>query len=212
MISIRRLEAEDLPLRVQWLNTPSVYAQMVVDLPLSLAGTQRWYAGVVSNDRRRDFSFLSSDIEAGGLRGSNLMSHAPDADPVSMPCHTRVVAMGGLMDIDRTHGRAELYIVVDPLLTGHGFGSVAVQWLCDFGFLQLRLSRIYLYTMAHNQGARRLYERLGFVHEGVLRRHTCQNGVLIDRYVHGLLRDEWLGQPWHQSGPITLRYCEAPAR
>lgn len=174
MIYVRRLEQGDLPTRVAWLNSPEVYTQMIVDLPLSMAGTQQWFASNVLNDARRDFTFLSTSQDEQG----------------------RIVAMGGLTDIDYRHGRAELYIVADPSRMGRGFGTSAVRWLCNFGFLQLNLERIYLYTMATNAGARRLYERLGFVEEGVLRRHARHLGRLVDRHVHGLLRDEWERQPW----------------
>ena len=178
MISVRRLEQGDLATRVAWLNSPAIYTQMVVDLPISLAATQQWFARTLLDDRRRDFAFL-----------------APAGD---------LVAMGGLTDIEPAHGRAELYILVDPERQGQGFGTPAVRWLCTFGFIQLNLSRIYLFTMAANEGARRFYERLGFVHEGVLRRHTRQNGVLVDRHVQGLLREEWEAASWRATPPLRL--------
>ena len=54
-----------------------------------------------------------------------------------------------------------------------------------------RGGRIYLYTLAANEGARRLYKRCGFAHEGVLRKHAYHNGEFVDRHVQGLLRKEW---------------------
>jgi RimJ/RimL family protein N-acetyltransferase len=182
MIRVRRLEATDLATRIEWLNSPAVYTQMVVDIPLSLAATQQWFAKNAMSDARRDFCFLG---ESDG------------ADPP-------VMAMGGLTDINFRHGRAELYIVVDPARVGQGFGTPAVRWLCNFGFLQLDLAKIYLYTMAGNAGARRLYERLGFVSEGILRQHTRHHGILVDRHMHGLLRGDWDVQSWRAHAPLAL--------
>jgi RimJ/RimL family protein N-acetyltransferase len=99
--------------------------------------------------------------------------------------------MGGLTDIHPRHQRAELYIFVRPGLTGRGIGSRATAWLCEYGFSELNLQRIYLHTTELNEGARRLYARLGFKEEGTLRAHAFHRGRFIDRHVQGLLRSEW---------------------
>jgi len=181
-LQIRRLEREDLPTRMAWFNTPSVYTQMTIDPPFSLADTEAWFARNALNERRRDFSVLLRE-------GSG---QAP------------LVAMMGLVDVDRRHRRAELYIVVQPERTGRGIGRRSVQWLCNFGFLQLNLVRISVHTLAANEGARRLYERLGFSPEGVLRKYVLHNGQFADRHLHGLLRSEWEGLGWRASAPLAL--------
>lgn len=181
-MQVRRLEQADLRARVSWLNSPEVYTQMVVDLPISEAGTQQWFSQIVLSNVRRDFTFTSGSDDYGD----------------------DLVAMGGLTDIHYRNGNAELYIVVNPKLLGQGIGTRAVRWLCNFGFLRLNLERIYLYTMSANDGARRLYERLGFVEEGILRNHLRHLGCLVDRHVHGLLRSEWETQAWSIHDPLKL--------
>lgn len=182
LLTVKRLEYEDLPTRVEWFNAPSVYDQMVIDVPLSLADTRQWFAENTLNPRRRDFSLVLHDTDSSA----------------------RLVAMGGLTDIDCIHRRAELYIVVKPEMTGRGIGQRAVQWLCNFGFIQLNLFRIYLSTLADNSRARRFYERNGFVHEGIMRKHVYHNGSFVDRYIQALLRSEWEKQSWRMCGPLSL--------
>jgi diamine N-acetyltransferase len=167
-ISARRLEASDLLLRYQWLNDPSVHGQMMVSPPIGLAETQQWFSRTLLNESRRDFAFTLD----GAL---------PE----------EVVAMGGLTDILPRHRRAELYIFVRPGLTGRGIGSRAMVWLCEYGFSELDLHRIYLYTTERNDAARRFYARLGFQDEGTLRGHAFHQGRFIDRHVQGVLRSEW---------------------
>ncbi len=181
-LMVRRLEYEDLSTRVRWFNTPSVYTQMVVNYPVSLADTQQWFAKNALNDRRRDFSLV--------------MRKADES--------TRIVGMYGLVDIDHRHRRAELYIVVDPEMTGRGIGKKAIQWLCNFGFIQLNLMRIYLYTLVDNNHARRFYEQNGFVLEGILRKHIYYNGAFLDRYVQAMLRSDWEVQQWRIECPPLL--------
>lgn len=181
-LTVRRLEREDLATRVEWFNAPAVCNQMTIHPPLSLANTNQWFTNNILSDSRRDFTFL--------------LQEQGDDD---------LVAMGGLVDIDNWHRRAELYIVVNPRMTAQGIGRQSIQWLCNFGFIQLNLSRIYLCTLEDNDGARRLYGRLGFVREGRLRKHIYHNGTLVDRYVQGLLKEEWKETPWHASPPLSLR-------
>ena len=178
-ISVRRLSEQDLTLRVEWFNTPSVYQHMAVDVPISLAATQLWFSrDVVLNPSRYDVTFVDEKQD--------------------------VVAMGGLTDIDFKNARAELYIVTSPKQTGRGIGTKCVQWVCNFGFGFHRLNRIFLYTMPRNDGARRLYERLGFRAEGVLRSHILHHGKFVDRHVYGMLRDDWSKQEWAKEEILDL--------
>lgn len=172
MISVRMLAVNDLAVRVQWFNTASIYLQMPLEPPFSLARTQEWYARIVDDERRRDFVFERETSNSD----------------------TQIVAMGGLVNIDHKNQRAELYIVVGPEVTGKGIGSRVVSWMCQYGFSVLNLQRIYLYTVSANERARHFYERLGFVQEGVMRKHLYHNGAFVDRYIHGLLKADWSGR------------------
>lgn len=167
---IRRIESTDLPERVRWFNHPAVYEKMPLDAPVSLVGSQQWLAKNALDGSRIDLAFYS---EPGGAK-------------------IQLLAMGGLVSIDYRHGRCELYIAVNPGLTGHGIGSRSVKWMCAYAFARLGLRRVYLYTIATNEGANRFYERLGFSREGTLREHQVHLGRPVDRCVFGLLRDEWI--------------------
>jgi len=181
-IAVRRLEYKDLSERVAWFNTPSIYTQMLIDVPLSIAGTEKWFRERVLDERHHDFVFLIC---------------RSDAEP-------NLCAMGGLTDVSYRHRRAELYVVVRPGETGRGIGSAVVKWLCNYGFLQLNLWRIQLYTFHENERARRVYERLGFIHEGVLRGHVFHQGRFADRHIQSLLRCDWERQPWRLEEPLPL--------
>ena len=49
---------------------------------------------------------------------------------------------------------------------GKGYGSEAIKWVLEWGFLAAGLHRVTIGCFSFNEGARRLYERLGFVVEG----------------------------------------------
>lgn len=134
-IIIREIEEDDLCIRVNWMNNPAVYSTMHYEIPITYENTLSWYKRNVGNDARCDVIF------EGGAE--------------------TVIAMGGLTSIE--DGAAELYIFVNPLLQGHGFGKICLNKLCYYGFKKLNLREIFLYTDEDNYNAVKLYERQGFM-------------------------------------------------
>jgi RimJ/RimL family protein N-acetyltransferase len=86
-----------------------------------------------------------------------------------------------------------LAIVLGPDFVDRGLGSDAVRVMVGYGFLAMGLHRIELRTFAFNTRARRAYERVGFVQEGVRRQAAWIGGGFADEVVMGLLRSEWTG-------------------
>jgi RimJ/RimL family protein N-acetyltransferase len=99
-----------------------------------------------------------------------------------------------LHGIHPVHRSAELQIRIGSEgARGRGFGTEAVHLLLCHGFRDLNLERIFLHVFATNTRAIRVYERLGFVREGRLRRAAFIDGSYIDVVVMAVLRDEWNG-------------------
>lgn len=74
---------------------------------------------------------------------------------------------------------------------GRGYGSDATQTGLAFAFQELNLWRVCLSVFSYNQPAIAMYEKLGFVREGVYREHLERDGRRYDMYLYGLLRHEW---------------------
>jgi RimJ/RimL family protein N-acetyltransferase len=104
----------------------------------------------------------------------------------------RPVGTIGLKNLDLINGSAGLGISVGAEEDrGRGYGSDALRALLGFGFGELRLERIWLEVYDMNAGAQRVYERVGFVHEGTLRRAAFREGVHHDVHRLAILADEW---------------------
>ena len=111
-----------------------------------------------------------------------------------------------LRDLDMTNGSAELSILLDDRRNlGKGFGTDAVNAICDFGFGELRLERIWLRVFDYNPRAIRSYEKSGFKTDAVTRRSRFHRGVHHDVLVMSIVRDDWLALPrkksWELTGP-----------
>jgi UDP-4-amino-4,6-dideoxy-N-acetyl-beta-L-altrosamine N-acetyltransferase len=163
-MEIRKLSENDLEARVAFLNDPRITDFIHLNGHIDIEGTRKWYQIIKNNNKRVDFSFMHEN---------------------------KIVGMGGLSDISDMDEHASLYIYMSPEFHGKGLGTQALKLLCSYGFNILNLRRIYLYTFVTNEVANHLYEKVGFVREGVLRKHTKKNGELVDRYFWGLLKEEF---------------------
>jgi len=167
-VFVRPLEQEDLPLRVKWVNDPDVRKTLTFEYPLSLARTQQWFSKVLMDDTKRHFTIVHK--ETG-----------------------QAIGMTGLIQIDVRHRRAEFYITIGAKdFWGKRIADEIIAIMLHYGFAELGLNRIYLTTLPSNERARKVYERSGFVFEGILRKHYFCHGEFQDAHVHAVLKPEWL--------------------
>lgn len=177
MIKLRKLQSNDLSLRVEWMNSPEVYETMHFVPPISIETTQAWFEKNKTAHNRIDVVF---EEESSGA----------------------LVAMGGLTGIDYSIRKAEFYVFVNPNTQRMGYGTKATYLLCKYGFDVLQLHKIYLYTNESNLGAIRTYEKVGFIQEGRLREERIVCEGYEDRLYYGLLASEFDNKrmPLHLSG------------
>lgn len=74
---------------------------------------------------------------------------------------------------------------------GRGYGREAMELGLAFAFNELNLHRVCLTVFSYNEPAIALYERLGFMREGIYREHLERDGRRYDMYLYGLLHREW---------------------
>lgn len=89
----------------------------------------------------------------------------------------KVIGTCQLFNINWIHGNAELQIRIgEKENEGKTYGSEAVRLICEFGFEDLSLHRIFLQVLADNDREIKLYQECGFIHEG-----THQEVAFVDR-------------------------------
>jgi RimJ/RimL family protein N-acetyltransferase len=103
-----------------------------------------------------------------------------------------IIGFVQLDDIQWTHGVGWIAIGIgDPDYRSRGYGYEAMSLLLQFAFNEINLHRVQLTVFAYNTRAIRLYEKLGFRHEGVFREALLRDGQRYDVLLYGLLRHEW---------------------
>ena len=89
------------------------------------------------------------------------------------------------------HRRSNIGVNVIAAYQGQGYGSEAIEWALSWGFLCAGLHRIGIGCFSYNEGARRLYERLGFTLEGRMRESLWHDGGWHDIIEFSMLEHEW---------------------
>ena len=164
-MSLRRLEAADLPLVAGWLATPD-NAQWL-DFG---GGIQTLTPAALAVMNQRDLHLLRLYSDSGG------------GSPVG------IVA---LSNVSRAVGTAMLwYVLGDKAHGGRGVTTRAVSDLLGVGFGELGLVAVNAWTVEHNLPSQRVLERNGFRFIG--RQRACH--VIAGRRYDRLLFDLVAGQ------------------
>jgi ribosomal-protein-alanine N-acetyltransferase len=167
-VYLRALEPEDVEHVHRWYEHADT-ARLMGEMPRSLAHRRADAEGDVSKAGRDWFSFA-----------------------ICLLTDDRPIGRADIFEIDRINGSAGFGIAIgEHDQRGAGLGTDAVNALADFCFGQLRLERLWLITDSVNARAQHVYEKAGFVREGVLRRAFYQDGVFQDDIRMAMLRSEW---------------------
>jgi len=81
--------------------------------------------------------------------------------------------------------------LLGPAGRDRGLGTESVRMIVGYGFERLGLHRISLEVYSVNPRARRVYDKVGFVAEGVLRDALRWGDQWIDATVMSILAPEW---------------------
>jgi RimJ/RimL family protein N-acetyltransferase len=169
MITLRELERSDVPIVNRWRQDRSLTAGLgAPHRHIGLEVDERWFESYLA---RR-----GTDVRCAICREG-------EAEPLGL------VSLTG---IDPVHKHAELHILLgDHASHGQGIGTEATRAMLQHGFHDLNLHRIYLYVLDGNAPARRMYEKAGFRHEGILREAAFKEGAYTDVHLMSLLQAEF---------------------
>lgn len=86
--------------------------------------------------------------------------------------------------------RCNFRILIGPKGRNGGLGSEATQMTVDYAFDVLGLHRVDLTVFDFNPRGRRVYEKAGFVQEGIRREMFRYDGVWHDEYIYSILASD----------------------
>ena len=71
-----------------------------------------------------------------------------------------------------------------------GYGTETIRLLKKYIFEELNMNRIYLNILEENISSRKLFEKMGFIQEGVQREAVFKNGKYNNLIMYSLLKEE----------------------
>lgn len=166
-ITLAPLRPDDMPLMYEWINNRELVILNGPFRAVSRAEHEAWFNSIQHR----------TDAVIFGIRRL-----ADDTLIGSCQLHS----------ISPLHRSAELQIRLgDTTQHGKGFGTEAVQLLLEYAFKELKLHRVYLHVFSTNLPAIRVYEKTGFVREGLLRSAAYIEGGYRDVLLMAILEDEY---------------------
>ncbi len=167
-IKIRKFQVEDISFKVKWINSTENNQFLHYDLPLNEEKTLLWFNSIKDKNNRVDFTITYNGEPVGII---------------------------GLINIDINNRKAEYYITLGGAkFKGKGIAKIASDLLIKNSYTTYKLNKIYLFTEVENYSAQRLFEKIGFIREGLLKEDLIHNGKKVDRYIYGLLVEEYISK------------------
>ncbi len=103
----------------------------------------------------------------------------------------KLIGGATIKDIDYRRGVASLGFWISPEYQHQGYGYESLILICTYIFGELRMQKVALNCFEFNQAGLKLYEKAGFVQEGILRRDIFRGGKFYNTVVMGLLKEEF---------------------
>lgn len=169
MYKLRELEREDMKKINQWRNDPNLIACLGAP-----------------------YRFINEDVDSDWYeKYLHARSSSVRCVIVDTEHEDDVLGMISLLDINYINRSAALHIMIGGAENrGKGIGTFAVRAMIHHAFQNLNLRRIELGVLETNAPAIRLYEKTGFVREGVKRKSNFKNGEYVSMIMMGLLKEE----------------------
>ena len=96
-----------------------------------------------------------------------------------------------LNDLNERNLACGFRISLGPAARGRGLGTEATRLIVGYAIEEVGLHRVELEVYAFNPRAQAVYERVGFVREGVRRDALCWDGGWVDAIMMSILSTEW---------------------
>lgn len=169
-VKIRPYQEKDIPLKVRWLNDKNINKYLHYDLPIDGIGEKSWFEKTRGDRTREDY----------------VIEHLDKKEYIT-------IGLIGLIHIDKKNKKAEFYISIgETALHGKSIGFEASVLFIEQMFHKYDLNKIYLFTEEANLSAQRLFEKIGFIKEGLLREDLIYSHKSVNRFFYGLLRREFM--------------------
>lgn len=169
MYKLRELDRKDLSIINEWRNESDLIAMLGAPFRyINLTVDEKWYESYLANRSNTVRCAIVTDTD------------------------DTIIGLVSITSINQLNQSGTFHIMIgDKDNRGKGAGSFAVKEILKHAFYNLNLRRIELDVLSTNIAAQKLYEKCGFVREGIKRKAVYKQGKFIDMYSYAVLREEF---------------------
>ncbi|KGI39722.1 GNAT family N-acetyltransferase [Clostridium tetani] len=169
-VYLSAIEKEDLQQLMNWRNRSDFRKYFREYKEINSIMQEKWFQNKVLNDNST-IMFAIKKVENDELIGC---------------C--------GLCYINWVHGNADLSLYIgwnNEYIDDKGYSEESCKLLFNYGFFELRLNKIWTEIYEFDYKKKKLYEKLGFSIDGVLRESYFYEGRFLNSYILSLLSREF---------------------
>ncbi|MBQ7154667.1 MAG: GNAT family N-acetyltransferase [Synergistaceae bacterium] len=170
MFRLRELERRDIPSINSWRNDPELIANLGAP-----------------------FRYINPDVDSAWYDGYMKSRSNSVRCAIVAENSDEIIGLVSLMNIDYMNQCAEFHIMIgSPQNQNRGAGTFAVNAMLEHAFMNLNLQRVELCCNLSNARAQHVYEKAGFIREGLKRKARFKHGEFIDVIQYAVLREDYL--------------------
>ena len=163
-LELKKISKHDLEIIVKWRNNPKIMKYNRQFFLLNMKYQLKWFNELSKKDSAQRMFVFRYD--------------------------GNIVGVGGLIHLDKKNRNAEVSIILGETKLHHrGIGTKALQLLINYGFQKLKLHRIEAEIFEYNKISVKLFEKLNFKCEAILKDSLWRNGRWWNVYIFSIIND-----------------------
>jgi len=179
-VTLKNVIREDINRLILWLQDPEIY--------------ESWF-GRYTYNQSAHLGYEPEDMLHASEDEWNEVFHDPHHEPhrsiFSIYQESKHVGEAQL-SIDESLGDVQISVLIGNKSYWHkGLGTETVLALLEHSFLNLRMYRAWVDVPEFNTNALKMFEKIGFIHEGTFRKSRPKNGKRFNSVIMGFLVDEY---------------------
>ncbi len=156
----------DLRTLQKWRNSNDIFAFNTQYVLLNMINQENWYEQTMQKNSDRVMFMVTNKLD----------------NPIGV-C--------GLIHVDLKDKTASIAIIIgEKKSQNKGFGTEVLQMLIDYGFNKLKLHRLEAEVFDYNETSIKLFKKMNFTQEIVLRDSLWRRGKWWDIFLFSLLQSE----------------------
>lgn len=164
-MKLRALVEKDAELMYEWMHDEEVVYWMLTDFSsMTMEDCNEFIVKANQNDRNLHYAVCNDEDEYLGT-----------------------ISLKNINERDKS---AEYAVIFRKKALGTGAALWATEKIIDIAFNDLHLNRIYLDVLCDNKRAVRFYEKMGFIKEGIWRKHFFLKNKYRDVLWLSILNEE----------------------